>query len=80
MLQEKTAVDKDVAALTVRDQDKPSEKKEDGHDHSPSSHKCCPGPTHGHSQPHPRHVKDETPSRCPRTTLEGKKDTGYEGS
>lgn len=79
-LEEKTAVDKDVAALTVREQDKPSEKREEGHDHSPSSHKCCPGHTHGHSHPHPRHVKDEAPSRCPRTTLEGKKDTGHEGS
>jgi len=72
-LEEKVATEKD------QEQEKPAEKKENLQDHNEVSHKCC-GSHSSHSHSHSRHVRDEAPSRCPRTTLEETKDTAHGGS
>lgn len=68
-LEEKIAVAKGLEALNLGDQTKEAdEKSSEGSSHD---HKCCS---------HFRHVKEELPSRCPRTTLEEKKEDTKEGS
>lgn len=68
-LEEKIAVAKGLEALNLGDQTKEADEKSS--EDSSHDHKCCP---------HFRHVKEELPSRCPRTTLEEKKEDTKEGS
>ena len=60
---------KDLEALNLGYQ--PIGIEEKASEDSSHDHKCCP---------HSRHVKDEPPSRCPRTTLEEKTEHTSEGS
>lgn len=68
-LEEKIAVAKGLEALNLGDQTKEADEKSS--EDSSHDHKCCS---------HFRHVKEELPSRCPRTTLEEKKEDTKEGS